>query len=118
VLNWKCVRSSLFQPATDDVQTKRWPSRVSVFCLVSASTGALLLCPCDCVTVRDHKAILLVSLAFLFAVAAAILLYRHMARGDGTTAFLKALVALVIVAASVFVELTLAMELTAFLARR
>lgn len=72
-----------------------------------------MLCPCDIVGIHDHGAIALVVLAALFAIAAAYLVFRRMKRDSGLTAFLRILTALAIVGASVYVELSLAMEIVA-----
>ena len=94
-----------------------WPARTVIFALISASTAAFLFCPCDLVSLRDHYAISLVGLAFLFAAAAAVLLYRQIARNSGITAFLRAGLTIAFVGISVIVELLLAMEVIAWLAR-
>ncbi len=94
-----------------------WLGRASIFGLISASTVALLLCPCDCVTVHDCYAISLVALALLFAAAAAACVWRRLARDSGTTGFLRAVIAVAFVGLSVSVELFLAMEIIAWLAR-
>ena len=78
----------------------------------------MMLCPCDTVGVHDYKAISLVGFAALFGLAAAIVVYRRMSRDSGTTGFLRAVVALAIVGAGVYVELFLAMEVVALMARR
>ena len=76
-----------------------------------------MLCPCDLVSVHDHQAIFLVSVAALFGGGAAWLIYRRMQRDSGATVFLKVFGALVIVFAAVYAELFLAMEVVAWLAR-
>lgn len=94
-----------------------WLGRASIFGLISASTAALLLCPFDCVTVHDRYAISLVALALLFAAAAVVVVLRRLARDSGTTGFLRAVIAVAFVGVSVSVELFLAMEIIAWLAR-
>jgi len=96
---------------------KRWLSYALIFGLISASTGTMMLCPCDMVGIHDYNAISLVALASLFGFAAAFVLYRRMSRDSGITGFLRAVVALVIVGVSVSVELFLAQEIVAWLAR-
>lgn len=97
---------------------KRWLSYVLIFCLSSASTATMMLCPCDTVGIHDYNAISLVALAALFGVAAAYVLYRRMSRDSGITAFLRAVIALAVVGASVYVELFVAQEIVAWLATR
>lgn len=104
------------QPASS--QRKRWLSYAAIFCLTSASTYVMMLCPCDIVGMHHHYAISLVALAILFGSAAASLIYRRMKRDSGTTAFLRAVIALVIAGVSVYLELFVAMEIVARMAGR
>ena len=67
---------------------------------------------------HDYNAISLVALAGLFGLAAAYLVFRRMKRDSGLTAFLRALIALLIVGASVYLDLFLAMEMVALSASR
>jgi membrane associated rhomboid family serine protease len=97
---------------------KRWISNVLIFGLISAATAVMLLCPCDVVGMHDYNAISLVALAGLFGLAAAYLVFRRMKRDSGLTAFLRALIALLIVGASVYLDLFLAMEMVALSASR
>lgn len=99
------------QPAFS--RKSRWISYASIFCLISASTAVMMLCPCDVVGIRDHYAISLVALAALFGIAAAYLVYRRLRPDSGTTAFLRAVIALAIVGACVYAELFFAMEIVA-----
>jgi hypothetical protein len=92
---------------------KRWISNASIFFLISAATAAMMLCPCDVVGIHDYDSIGLVALAALFAIAAAYLVFRRMKRDSGLTAFLRTLIAVAIVGASVYLELSLAMEIVA-----
>ncbi len=78
----------------------------------------MMLCPCDTVGIHDHKAISLVALAAVLAIAAAYLVYRLMARDSGIIPFLRALIALAIVGVGVSVELFVAMEMVAWMASR
>ncbi len=78
----------------------------------------MMLCPCDIVGIHNHYAISLVVLASLFGIAAAYLVYRRMKRDSGITPFLRAVIALVIVGISVYVELFVAMEIVAWMASR
>jgi membrane associated rhomboid family serine protease len=96
---------------------KVWLSYAAIVALISASTGVLLLCPCDSVGIRDHYAIFLVALSALFGLAAAFLVYRRMQRDSGITSFLKAISAIAIVVFAVYAELFVAMEAVAWLAR-
>ena len=95
----------------------RWAGNVAVFFLVSASTAAMMVCPCDVVGIHDHFAISMVALASLFGIAAACLVYRRMSRDSGLTGFLRAVIALAIVGVCVLVELFAAMEIVAWMAR-
>lgn len=104
------------QPASS--RKKRWLSYASIFCLISASTAVMMLCPCDIVGIHHHYAISLVALASFFGIAAAYLVYRHMKRDSGFTAFLRAVIALAIVGVSVSVELFVAMKIVAWMASR
>lgn len=97
---------------------KRWLSGALAFVLTVAATALMMLCPCDIVGIHRHYAISLVALAAVFAIAAACVLYRRMSRDSGITAFLRAVIALAMVAVSVFVELFVAMEIVAWMARR
>ena len=78
----------------------------------------MMLCPCDTVGIHDHKAMSLVALAAVFAIAAAYLVYRRMNRDSGITGFLRAVIALAIVAGSVYVEFLIAMKVVALMASR
>ena len=98
-------------------RSRLWLGRALIFGLISASTAAFLLCPCDIVMLRDHRAVSLVGVAFLFAAAAAVLVYRQLARDSGITGFLRAVFACAFVAACVYVELFLALYYLAWLAR-
>jgi hypothetical protein len=97
---------------------KRWISNALIFCHISAATAAMMICPCDVVGIHDYGAVSLVALAGLFSIAAAYLVFRRMKRDSGLTAFLRALIALVVVGASVYLELFLAMEIVALSAGR
>jgi len=94
----------------------RWLSYASIFCLISASTAVMMLCPCDVVGIHRHYAISLMALAFLFGIAAAYLIYRCMRRDSGITPFLRGVIALAIVGVSVYAELFLAMQIVAWMA--
>jgi drug/metabolite transporter superfamily protein YnfA len=113
------VRNAIFnletpQPASSRKQ--RWISYGAIFCLISASTAVMMLCPCDVVGIHRHYAVSLVALAFLFGIAAAYLVYRRMRRDSGITPFLRAVIALAIVGVSVYAELFVAMEIVAWMA--
>ncbi len=105
-------RVSLLTP-----RTKRRLSYIAIFALISAAAAVLMLCPCDLVGIDDRRAISLVALATLFGIAAACLIYRRMRRDSGATGFLRAFAATVMVACAVYLELFLAMEIVAWLAR-
>ncbi len=115
------VQNALFNldaPKPASSRKWRWISYALIFCLISASTYVMMLCPCDIVGIHDHYAISLVALAVLFGVGAAYLIYRLMRCDSGITAFLRAVIALVIAGVSVYAELFIAMEIVAWLARR
>ena len=97
---------------------KRWIGYALIFGLISASTGTMMLCPCDTVGIHDYNAISLVALATLFGIAAAYVLYRRISRDSGITGFLRAVIALAIVGVSVYAELFIAQEVVAWLASR
>jgi drug/metabolite transporter (DMT)-like permease len=97
---------------------RRWFSYALIFGLISASTGTMMLCPCDTVGIHDYNAISLMAIASLFGFAAAFVLYHRMSRDTGITGFLRAVISLVIVGVSVYVELFVAMEIVARMARR
>lgn len=91
---------------------------IAIFALVSASTAALMLCPCDLVSIHDRYAISLVSFAVLFAIAAAWLIYRRLRRDSGTTVFFQVFISVAIAAVALYAELFVAMEAVAWMARR
>jgi hypothetical protein len=106
---------------SEDSETERsgwrlWRGRVLIFGLISASTTALLFCPCDCPGQNPH-AIFPIALSVLMGAGAAILIYREMRGRSDITAFLKAVIAMAIVLAGVYAEFTVAMDLIAWLAR-
>jgi predicted membrane channel-forming protein YqfA (hemolysin III family) len=98
-------------------RSRLWRNRASIFGLISASTAALLLCPCDC-TSQNPRAILLIALSIALGGCAAVLIYREMRRRSDITAFLKAVSAIAIVVFGVYAEFTVAMDCIAWLARR
>jgi hypothetical protein len=102
---------------TERPRSRPWRRRALIFGLISASTVALLLCPCDCPGQNPH-AILLIAISVLIGSGAAILVYREMRRRSDITAFLKAAIAIGIVIIAVYAEFTVAMDLIAWLARR
>ncbi len=112
-------RTILFSDnASKDVPRSRfWGSRASIFALISASTAALLLCPCDCVG-RNPRAISLIVISVLVGGCAALLIYLEMRRRSDITAFLKAVGAIAIVVFGVYAEFAVAMYCIAWLARR
>lgn len=105
---------------SEDSATERprrlWRGRALIFGLISASTAALLLCPCDCPGQNPH-AIFLIAISVLIGGGAAVLVYREMRRRSDITAFLKAVIAIAIVIVGVYAEFTAAMDLIAWLAR-
>jgi hypothetical protein len=104
--------------ASMDVPRPRlWRRRALIFGLISASTAALLLCPCDCAGQNPH-AILLIAISVLIGGCAAFLSYRELWRRSDITAFLKAVIAIGIVIFGVYAEFAVAMDCIAWLARR
>jgi drug/metabolite transporter (DMT)-like permease len=104
------------QPASS--RKKRWLSYALIFGLTTAATAVMMLCPCDTVGIHDYNAISLVALASVFAIAAGYVVYRRLKSDTGLTGFLRAVIALAIVGASVYVELFMAMEIVARMASR
>jgi len=103
--------------ATERPRSRLWRGRALIFGLISASTAALLLCPCDCPGQNPH-AILLIAISILLGGGAAVLVYCEMRRRSDITAFLKAVAAIAVVIFGVYAEFTVAMDLIALLARR
>ncbi len=101
--------------ATEVPRRQLWRGRASIFGLISASTAALLICPCDCPSQNPH-AISLIALSVLIGSGAAALIYREMRRRSDITAFLKAVIAIAIVLAGVYAEFAVAMDSIAWLA--
>jgi hypothetical protein len=112
------VLNLIHNSQTPASRRSRWFNSALIFLLTLASTGSMMLCPCDTVSLRDHYAISLVAVAALFAIAATVVLYRRMSRDSGTTGFLRAVIALAIVGISVFVELFIAQAIVARMAAR
>ncbi len=94
-----------------------WSGRALIFGLITASTAALLVCPCDYAGGNPH-AITLITLSILIGAVAALLIYRELRRRSDITAFLKAVIAVDIVILGVYAEFAVAMECIAWLARR
>jgi hypothetical protein len=103
--------------ATERHLWRLWRGSAVIFGLVSASTAALLLCPCDCPGQNRH-AIFLIAISVLTGGGAATLAYRELRRRSDITVFLKAVIAIAIVVIAVYAEFTVAMDLIAWLARR
>jgi hypothetical protein len=103
--------------ATKAPRWRLWRGRALIFGLISASTAALLLCPCDCPG-QNPRAIFLIALSVLMGGGAATLAYREMRRRSDITAFLKAVIAISITIIGVYAEFAVAMDLIAWLARR
>jgi hypothetical protein len=76
----------------------------------------VLLCPCDRPGGKPFAELLLVA-AFLLGIGAAILIYRELERRSGATGFMKGCGALVLTGAAIYLELTAAMDVIAWLAR-
>lgn len=103
--------------ATERPRWGLWRSRALIFGLISASTSALLLCPCDCPGQNPHATIL-IAISILIGGGAAVLVYRELRRRSDITAFLKAVIAIGIVVVGVYAEFAVAMDLIAWLAQR
>jgi hypothetical protein len=103
-------------PATGKARRKLWAGRALVFVLISASTAALLFCPCD-MPGRDARSIFLAALSLAFAGIAVVFAYRELQPRRDITAFLKVLIASAVVAAGVFAQFTVATDIIAWLAR-
>jgi len=103
--------------AMERSRSRLWRGRAWIFALISASTAALLLCPCDCPGQNPH-AIFLIAISVLMGGGAATLVYRELRRRSDITTFLKAVIAIAIVTIGVYVEFAVAMDLIAWLARR
>jgi hypothetical protein len=102
--------------ATGRSRRRLWRGRALIFGLISASTVALLLCPCDCPGQNPH-ATFLIAISILMGGGAVALVYREMRRRSDITAFLKAAIAIAIVIFGVYAEFTVAMDLIAWFAR-
>lgn len=112
--------SSLFRSRETDCQTPRWRlwlNRASIFGLISASTSALLVCPCDTTDGKPH-ALLLIAVSIVIGGVAALLIYREMRQRSDITAFLKAAIAVGVVVFAVYAEFAVAVYVIAWLARR
>ncbi len=109
---------NLESPQRSSPRKKRWLSYALIFGLTLAATSVMMLCPCDTVGIHDYNAISLVALATLFGLAAACVVYRRMSHDSGITGFLRVVIALAIVGASVYAELFIAMEIVARMASR
>jgi hypothetical protein len=86
------------------------------FTFITASTAALLLCPCD-LPGRNPRALPLIVLSAVFGLAAAGFLYRLLQRYTGITILLRALYAGALVVIGVYVEFDIATNLIAWMAR-
>jgi hypothetical protein len=87
-----------------------------IFTFMTASAGALLLCPCD-LPGRNPRALPLIFLSAVFGLAAAGFLYRLLLRYTGITILLRALYAGALVAIGIYVEFDIATNLIAWMAR-
>jgi hypothetical protein len=103
--------------ATEKPRSRLWRGRAFIFGFISASTAALLFCPCDCPGQNPH-ALFLIAISTLLGGGAALLIYREIRSRTDITAFLKIVIAMAIVIAGIYAEFTAAMDLIAWLARR
>jgi hypothetical protein len=95
---------------------RRWIGLAAIVALVSASTFILLLCPCDRPG-GSFYSIFLVSLAGIFALAAALVLYPRLRKAPGATAFISAFKSAGFAALAVYVELRIAVLVIEWMAR-
>jgi hypothetical protein len=111
-------QSSAPQPDEARVPTRArpWLNRVAILALISGSTCAVLLCPCDHPGGQRFAELLLVA-AFLLGIGAAILIYRELERRSNATGFMRGCGALVLTGAAIYLELTAAMDAIGWLAR-
>jgi hypothetical protein len=86
------------------------------FALITASTAALLFCPCD-LPGRNPRAVPLIVLSAVFGLAAAGSLYRLLQPFTGITVLLRAFYAAAIVAFGIYVEFDIAANFIAWMAR-
>lgn len=105
------------ESTTKTSRWRLWRNRVLIFVLISASTAALLVCPCDTAGRNPHS-ISLIALSILIGGVAALLIYLEMQRRSDITAFLKAFIAMGIVILGVYAEFAVAVQCIAWLARR
>jgi hypothetical protein len=103
--------------ATERPRWRLWRDRALIFCLITASTAALLICPCDYPGQNPH-ALSLIAFSILMGGGAAFFIYLEIRHRNDITAFLKAVIAISIVVAGIYAEFTVAMDLIAWLARR
>jgi hypothetical protein len=101
---------------TERPRSRLWRRRALIFGLISASTAALLLCPCDCPGQNPH-AIFLIAISILMGGGAAAFIYLEMRHRSDITTFLKVVIACGIVIIALYAEFTVAMDLIAWLAR-
>ncbi len=97
--------------------TKLRLNYAAIAALITASTAAILFCPCDYIG-QSPTAIILVSVSTAFGLAAAVLVFRAMKQNSGVTAFFKAATALAIVGLGVYVEFNTATRIIIWLAAR
>jgi hypothetical protein len=91
-------------------------SNAAIFSLTTASTAVLMLCPCDRPG-GSRYAVVLVTLAVLFGLAAAALVYRRLETMSGITEFLRAVMALAIAGAGIYAEFVVASDVVVLLAQ-
>jgi len=103
--------------ATERPRWRLWRSRALICGFITASTAALLICPCD-YPGRNLHAISLIALSILFGGGAATFVYRELRQRSDITGFLKVVIAIGIVVVGVYAEFAVAMDLIAWLARR
>src|ERR1700683_1809431 len=82
--------------ASERPRWRLWRSRALIFSLITASTAALLICPCDYAG-RNPHALSLIALSILLGGGGAACIYLEMRRRSDITAFLKAVIAMAIV---------------------
>ncbi|HVN92419.1 MAG TPA: hypothetical protein VMT38_01920 [Terracidiphilus sp.] len=92
-----------------------WMGLALIAGLTGASTFVLMLCPCDR-PAGSVNAIVLVSLASLFALLAVSVLYLRLRKDAAATAFISAFEAAALVALAVYAEMWAAFRVIQWLA--
>ncbi|MGA2340639.1 MAG: hypothetical protein ABSF75_12140 [Terracidiphilus sp.] len=94
---------------------RSWIGLASIAGLISASTIALLLCPCDR-PAGSFYSVFLASLSGFFALAAAGVLYVRLRKDKAATSFISGFEAIAMAAIAVYAELRVALYVIQWLA--